>query len=315
MQRAPLESGGRRRARIFFGFATLLLGHVLLAGTQPASAASSTLDRVKQEGKITLGYRTDVQPFSYRDRSDNAAGYSVALCQQIADQVKAELGLSTLNVQWVPVTIDDRFNDLKQGKLDLLCGADSATLARRKDVAFSIPIFPGGIGAMLRADAQPALRDILAEAPPPSHPVWRGAPAKTFLEKKTFSVVKGTTSESWLAGRMKEFNFAVNVAPVDNYEDGIQRVLNGSSDVLFADRAILLEAARKSSSQDVLDRLFTYEPFALALRRDDDDFRLLVDRTLSRLYRSKEFAKLYATWFGKGDDSAMRFFRLMALPD
>ena len=65
----------------------------------------------------------------------------------------------------------------------------------------------------------------------------------------------------------------------------------------------------------VIDRLFTYEPFALALRRDDDDFRLLVDRTLSRLYRSKEFAKLYATWFGKGDDSAMRFFRLMALPD
>lgn len=314
MQRAPLEPAGRRRTRIF-SFAAPLLGLALLAAPQPASAASSTLDRIKQDGKITLGYRTDVQPFSYRDRSDKPAGYSVALCQQIAEQIKGELGLSALNIQWVPVTLADRFNDLQQGKLDLLCGADSATLARRKDVAFSIPIFPGGIGAMLRADAQPTLRDILAEAPAPSHPVWRGAPAKTFLEKKTFSVVKGTTGENWLAGRLKEFDFAVNVTPVDNYEAGIQRVLNGSSDVLFADRAILLDAARHSSSQEVLDRLFTYEPFALTLRRDDDDFRLIVDRTLSRLYRSKEFAKLYATWFGKADDGAMSFYRLMALPD
>ena len=102
---------------------------------------------------------------------------------------------------------------------------------------------------------------------------------------------------------------------MDNYEAGIQRVLNGSSDALFADRAILLEAARRSSSEGVLDRLFTYEPFALALRRDDDDFRLIIDRTLSRLYKSKEFRGLYAAWFGKPDDSAITFFRLTALPD
>jgi len=229
--------------------------------------------------------------------------------------VKADLGLASLPVQWVPVTLADRFDDLKQGKVALLCGADTATLARRKEVAFSIPIFPGGIGAMLRNDAPSALRDILAEAPPTSHPIWRGSPARTFLERKTFSAVKGTTSESWLTGRLKEFDIAANVAPVDNYEAGIQRVLNGSSDALFADRAILLEAARRSSSEDVLDRLFTYEPFALALRRDDDDFRLIIDRTLSRLYKSKEFRGLYAAWFGKPDDSAITFFRLTALPD
>jgi polar amino acid transport system substrate-binding protein len=297
------------------GFAFVFFALTLLTTAQAALAASANLDRIKAEGKITLGYRVDAQPFSYRDRSDKPAGYSVALCQQVVDQVKAELGLGSLTVQWVPVTLADRFDDLKQGKVALLCGADTATLARRKEVAFSIPIFPGGIGAMLRNDAPSALRDILAEAPPPSHPIWRGSPARTFLERKTFSVVKGTTGESWLTGRLKEFDIAANVAPVDNYEAGIQRVLNGSSDALFADRAILLEAARHSSSEDVLDRLFTYEPFALALRRDDDDFRLIVDRTLSRLYKSKEFRGLYAAWLGKPDDSAITFFRLTALPD
>jgi polar amino acid transport system substrate-binding protein len=312
MRDAFSEANCQPRTRIP-AIAVIFLALTSLAAQ--AAAAGSTLDRIKTDGKITLGYRTDVQPFSYRDRSDKPAGYSVALCQKIADQVKAELGLSTLNVQWVPVTLADRFSDLQQGKLDLLCGADSVTLARRKDVDFSVSIFPGGIGAMLRVDAAPALRDILAEAPPPSHPIWRGSPARTFLEKKTFSVVKGTTSESWLAGRLKEFEIAATVAPVEDYETGIQRVLNGSSDALFADRATLLAAAQHSSSQAVLDRLFTYEPFALALRRDDDDFRLIVDRTLSRLYRSKEFPRLYTTWFGKPDESATTFFRLTALPD
>jgi ABC-type amino acid transport substrate-binding protein len=89
--------------------------------------------------------------------------------------VKTELGVSSLAVEWVPVTLADRFKDLQQGKVDLLCGADSATLARRKEVSFSIPIFPGGIGAMMRMDAPAPLRAILADAPPPSHPVWRGS--------------------------------------------------------------------------------------------------------------------------------------------
>src|SRR5437764_12001243 len=100
-----------------------------------------------------------------------------------------------------------------------------------KDVSFSIPIFPSGIGAMLHADAPAAMRQILADAPPPSHPIWRGSPARTFLEKKTFSVVAGTTSERWLAARLKEFQLDAGVVSVASYEAGIERVLNRSSEV------------------------------------------------------------------------------------
>jgi ABC-type amino acid transport substrate-binding protein len=54
---------------------------------------------------------------------------------------------------------------------------------------------------------------------------------------------------------------------------------------------------------------------ALVLARGDEDLRLVVDRTLSRLFRSKEFPDLYAKWFGKLDDRAMTFFRQSALPE
>jgi ABC-type amino acid transport substrate-binding protein len=283
---------------------------------QPASAAG-TLDRVRQTGKLILGYRIDARPFSYRDKGGKPAGYSVALCQKIADEVKAELGLSSLTPEWVPVALADRFDNLKERKIDLLCGADSKTLARMKDVSFSIPIFEGGIGAMLRADAQPPLPELLAGAPPPSHPIWRGSPARTFLEKKTFSVVAGTTSESWLAERLAAFEIEAVVAPAPTYEAGVERLLDRQSDVLFGDRAILLEAAKRSTSKDlvVLDRLFTYEPLALAFGRGDEDFRVIVDRTLSRLYGSAEFGGFYAQWFGEPDEAALTFFRLNNLPE
>ena len=65
----------------------------------------------------------------------------------------------------------------------------------------------------------------------------------------------------------------------------------------------------------VIERNFTREPIALALPRGDDAFRLLVDRTLSHLYRSKEFAALYTAHFGAPSALAVEFFRAAALPD
>jgi polar amino acid transport system substrate-binding protein len=186
-----------------------------------------------------------------------------------------------------------------------------------KEVSFSIPIFPGGIGALLRADSPGPLRDLLAGAPPLSHPVWRGSPARTFLEKKTFAVVKGTTSEPWLAGRLKQFEIDASVMVVENYDAGVQRVLDRKADVLFGDRAILLAAAKRNASEDllVLDRLFTYEPIALGFARGDEDLRLLVDRTLSRTYRSKELGPLFSKWFGSLEEGEVTFFQQSALPE
>jgi len=104
----------------------LLLALTVLPFVQAGSASGATLDRVRQTSSLTLGYRTDAQPFSYREASGTPAGYSIALCLKIVDEVKAELKLSSLAVEWVPVTLADRFKDVQQDKVDLLCGADSA---------------------------------------------------------------------------------------------------------------------------------------------------------------------------------------------
>lgn len=311
MQIAGSKSPQRQSIR----FAAFMIASLAVASLPFTPAAAATLDQVKASGKLLLGYRADARPFSY-DEGGKAAGYSVALCEKVAEDVKTELGLSALTVEWVPVTLEDRFQALRDGKIDILCGADTATLERRKEVSFSIPIFPSGIGAVLRWDAPIPLREVLA-GKRSMGPIWRGSPAQ-ILNKKTFAVVKGTTGEKWLAERMQAFKVDASVSTADSYELGIKSVLDGSSDVFFGDRPILLGAAVGGPSANelvVLDRLFTREPLALAMERGDEDLRLIVDRTLSRTFRSPEFRDFYAKWFGEPDDSTLGFYQQNALPE
>ena len=310
MQRAGSIRPPRRRPGVTI--AMVMTALLPLIGAMSASAA--TLDRIRQAGKITFGYRVDARPFSYQDTSGAPTGYSVTLCEKVAEEVKAELGLPDLGADWVPVTLEDRFTAVAQGKVDLLCEADSITLSRRKEVAFSVPIFPSGIGAFVRAD-ELALEDALSGRP--SGPIWRASPAR-ILETKTFSAVDGTTSETWLADRLDKFQLPATVRPVENYDAGIAKLLEGDTDVLFGDRAILLEAAARNPAASKLvlvDRLFTYELLALTLARNDDDFRLVVDKALSKTFTSPDFQDVYVKWFGPPTEGARLFFLQSVLPE
>ncbi|HUL03466.1 MAG TPA: amino acid ABC transporter substrate-binding protein [Gemmatimonadales bacterium] len=261
---------------------------------------------------MNLGYRTDARPFSYRDEAGNAAGFSVAMCMEVVDALKAELGLPTLGVQWAPAT----FETVQQGKVDLLCAADVPTAARRQVVSFSIPIFPNGIGALVRTDASPDLRNALSGIKR-TDPTWR-ASASALLSRQTFSFVANTAAEQWLRSKAGEFRLTSQLVPADGYETGARRVLDHAAGVMFGDRAMLLDAAARSAEPAklmVLDRRFTQEPLALALGRGDEDFRLFVDRALSKLYRSLELNALYGKWFRAPDANALIFYQWMAVPE
>lgn len=303
------RAGGSIRASL----AILILLGVSSLPAVPSSAA--TLDRIRETGKMIIGYRDDSRPFAYKDEAGNPMGFSVELCQKVADDIKTELGLASLAIEWVPVTAETRFAAVEQGKVDIACGSATITLDRRKTVSFSIPIFPAGVAAMLRADAPKPLQDVLLGRPP-SGPIWRASPAQ-ILEHKTFSVVRDTTAETWLNDRIHDFHLSATVLPVETYEAGLKSVLDGTSHVFFGDRPILVEVAAASGNGDnviVLDRLFTPEPIALVVPKNDDDFRLSVDRSLSGYLPSKEFRDVFTKWFGEPTDAIVTFFRQSAMP-
>ncbi len=305
--------GGYRSKIATFSFA--LLAPALLLQMLDTQVSAQTLDRIRKAGTLRLGYYADAGPFSYQDESGKPAGYAVELCQEIAKDLKSELGLQTLNVEFALVTGENRFEALRQGTVDLLCGPSVETLSRRKEVSYSVPIFPGGLGALMRADGSAQVREALSGREPPYRPQWRGS-ISLALQKRTFSVVAGTTSLNWLMSKIDEFKIDGKIVPVQSHKEGVQQVLNRGADVLFGERSILLDAKKHNpSGKDlmVLDRLFTYEPLAFALARDDEDFRLLVDRSLSELSRSGETQGLYRKFFGEPDENTLAFFRLRTI--
>src|SRR5258705_769508 len=111
--------------------AVVLLTTAQLVFLHAAPAPGSALSRIRETGRLTFGYRADARPFSFRDDAGNAAGYSIALCQKIADQAKADLQLPALMVRWVPVEAASPVPPPPDGQVDLLCGADTVPLARR----------------------------------------------------------------------------------------------------------------------------------------------------------------------------------------
>jgi putrescine:ornithine antiporter len=285
--------------------------------TAPAAGTQAgTLARIQKTGILKLGYRADARPFSYRDQAGKPTGYSVELCQTLGEAVNGELS-RPVKVEWVEVSVQDQLRAVQEHEIDVLCGAQTVTLERRKQVDFSTPIFPGGVGVLVRSDAPRRLKNILAGKARDYNPTWR-AVALNILREQVFATISGTTAEQWVKQRGKELEVQSRISPVPNYEAGIQTVLDRKGSAFFAERAILLDAARRhpeSKSLTVLDRLFTYEPLALTISRGDEDFRLLVDRTLSRFYDSPAFPETYERWFGEPDDTAKNFYRWNVLPD
>ena len=287
------------------------------AAAPAAKASASTLERIKSSGSLKLGYRTDARPFSFQDASGKPAGYSVDLCQALGEAVKSQLGVADLKVEWLPITVDNQLKAVQQHEVDALCAAVTVTLKRRETVDFSLPIFPGGVGVVVRSDSPKRLRNILNGEAATYTPTWR-AVALNILREQVFATVPGTTAERWIKERGDEFNVQFHVEPMSGYEAGIQAVLDRKASAFFAERAILLDAVKNHKSADdlmVLDRQYTYERLALPIQRGDEDFRLLVDRALSKQFESAGYQGTYAKWFGEPNEKSEVFFRWNSLPE
>jgi len=285
---------------------TVLAFGALAAGT---AFAGEALDNIKSSGHVRFAYLPNARPFTSANDSGAVDGYGAALCGKVADALKAQLGAPQLAVDWVPVTIDSAAGAISGGQADVLCTPSNATLARRKTVSYSIPVFAGGIRAVVRNDVAPQVREAL-ELNPRQRPVWRGTPAQGMVEATRFATVAGTSSERWLAQSIRKFKLNTATVSVPDYASGIKFLMENKVDVFFAEADVALAAMDMKAMQElrVLNRQITQEPLALALPRGDEDLRLAVDTALSATYSAADFPALYGKYFGGLDDANRTFF-------
>lgn len=271
--------------------ATLLLAPALQA---------QTLERIKESGTFKLGYRQDAAPFAYDNAVGEPAGYSVELCRAIAADTKEALGLDQIKIEYIPVGTEDRFQAVQDGRIDILCGATTVTLSRRELVDFSLFTFVDGAGVMVLGDGPEGMQGLAGQK---------------------IGVRGATTTEEALRNTLGDLDMEAEVVPVASHDEGLEKLLAGEIAAYFGDQAILIFLATRSDAAEKLklsDKQFTHEPYALALARGDDEFRLLVDRTLSHLYRSGRIDQIFTSTFGKNakpSDALRAVFLINGLPE
>jgi glutamate/aspartate transport system substrate-binding protein len=264
----------KNRTLFFFALTFVLAG--------PVSAQTGTLEKIRKQGAITMGYVEGSAPFSFTDAGKQPQGYSVDLCREIASSIRSQLGLASLETRWVALTIQNRLEAVKSRRVDIECSTTTWTLLRQSDVDFSLITFVDGGSILTRVESETGrLSD---------------------FNGKRLAVITGTTTEKALKESLERRSIKAEVVTVKTREAGLQLLDSRKVDGFASDRMVLIGVVLTTKTQGafkLLDEDFSVEPYALALPRGDIDYRLAVNRALARLYRTGEIQKIYDRWLGK----------------
>ena len=256
--------------RTVLGVATLALS-AMAAPAWAQAAPADTLAKVASSKTITLGVRTDAEPFSYLDAAGKPAGFSWNLCQAIVQQIGEELKTS-IAVKFEPVSLSDSFTLLKSGKIDLHCGITSNTAARLAEVDFSDTFYVSRVVAAYRAnDAKHASPREFGRTG-----VLRGSTAQGLMQ--TYAAKKAATL---MLGPVRQ---------VASYSEGVQQLKSQAIDTLVADELMIPQDPAIALRRDQL----TVEPYALVMRKGDRALQGAVDRAMHKVLAGPLGKKLAA---------------------
>jgi ABC-type amino acid transport substrate-binding protein len=254
---------------------------LLIAAATQAAAQTGTLERIRQKGVITMGYIDGAVPFSSAGANQQPQGYSVDLCREVAIGLRTQLKLASLETRWVALTIQNRLEAVRSGRVDLECSTTTWTLSRQAEVDFSLIVFVDGGSILTRSSS--ALGRLLD------------------FDGKRIAVITGTTTEKTLRESLAQRSIKAEVVSVKTRPDGLKLVEESKVDGFASDRTTLIGLVTTGQSAGtfrLLDEDFSIEPYVLTLARGDPDFRLAVNRVLARLYRSGEITSIYSRWLG-----------------
>jgi glutamate/aspartate transport system substrate-binding protein len=255
-----------------------------IAFAQMATAPfDGRLRQIQETKTISVAYRTDALPFSFEDADKKAAGYTVDVCRGVIAVIERQIGVSPLQVKWVPVTTQTRFSAIASGQADMECGASTVTLGRMKEVAFSSLTFLDGTGLLIRAST--------------------AGNSLTDLSGKKIGVIGGTSNERALSEALKTNILSATVVKVRSREEGLEQLEAGTLDAFASDRVLLLGLVTKAKNPKALALLgdaLSFEPYAIALPRGDWAMKQAVDSALAQIYRSSALPEIYNRWFGAG---------------
>ena len=260
-------------------YTTLFCAGLLACGVA-ATAHADTLKKVADSGKLTLAYRDSSVPFSYVEGPGKPLGFSMDIANAVVQEVKKRTGKAVLEIEYIPVTSQNRIPLLVNGTVDLECGSTTNNSTRGKDVSFAINHFYTGTRLLAKKTSR----------------------IKNYadLENKTVASTSGTTNSQVMRKYNADKKLNMQIILGKDHADSMLLV-EGDRAVAFAMDDILLFGlmanAKNPAEWEVVGDSLQMEPYACMLRKDDPKFKALVDGVITGMMKSGEFDRLYKKWF------------------
>jgi glutamate/aspartate transport system substrate-binding protein len=264
--------------RSAFAFAALLAVAALSTNDAAAQAVEGRLKTILSTKKIKIAHRVDSTPFSFVDERNQPTGYTIDICKSVVGSIGRQFKVSEIEIQWVPVTSQSRFDVVASGDADMECGASTVTLSRMKIVDFSNYVFVESTGVAVM--------------------VKSGIGKAADLAGKKVGVISGTTNEQAIVTKSKEF--AMDIVRFKERAEAIAALEAGKIDAYASDKLLLVGANFKDpTAMKLLPDDLSVEPYAIALPRGDWQLRLAVNTGLAEVMRGTEMTFIFNSWFGR----------------
>ncbi len=252
-----------------------------LALTVSAQDLTGTLKKVKDTGSITIGYRESSIPFSYLDDKQQPIGYAVDLCMKVVDAVKADLKLPNLKIAMQPVTSSNRIPLLQNGTIDMECGSTTNSVDRQKQVSFGPTYFVINVTAAVKKSS--------------------GIKTLADLNGKTISTTAGTTSVPLLRKYDKTKNADIKSIDAKDHAESFLLLSQDRTSAFIMDDILLAGLIANSANPGdymiLSNESLRTEPYSMMIRKDDPQFKALVDKTIGDIMKSGQINAIYAKWF------------------
>jgi len=253
---------------------------VMLASVAPAMA-ETTLEKIARTGTLTIGTRTGSPPFAYVNKQNEWVGFSIDLVEQlILPAVSNKVG-KPVKLEKKESTPATRIPLLSSGAVDLIAGTMTDTRPRRDSVDFSLTFFVTGAQFLVK----------------------KGSPIKGIQDigGKRVGTQQGSTNARIIRERVAN----VQLREFPDQPSGFQALAQGQVDTYTNDGIQLAGLKAKAPNPgewEIVGDFYSYEPYGMAMRKGDSDFRAAVNSGLMEGIDSGKYFEIYEKWFGpKGE--------------
>ncbi len=252
----------------------------LFAGSAMAQELTGTLKKIKDSGKIVMGVRDSSSPLSYTLGGGKYTGFHVEVCEKAIENIKSQLKLPKLDVQYMAVTSQNRIPLTENGTVDIECGSTTNNSARQKQVAFAFTTYITEVRTAVKANS--------------------GITSISELKGRSIATTTGTTSVQHLRKHERAKGIDFKEIYGKDHADSFLLLESGRAEAFVMDDNILaglIATAKTPADFKIVGEVLSIEPIAIMMRRDDAPFKKAVDDTIRAMVKSGEFEKLYNKWF------------------